>query len=429
MKTAQLAWGKEYLTFQFPEEVEIHTIEAAPTQAIANFAEEVQRALEHPINSLPLKEIVKPGEKVAIIVSDITRLSFRTDGYLPIVLNELNKAGVPDQDITVVMSTGTHRVQTPEEHRLIVGDEAFARVKIEDHDCLAKDLVYLGKSSRGTEITVNRTVYEADRVILTGGVSYHLLAGFGGGRKSIAPGVTGYLSIQQNHGLALKDVGPSGLHPYVLTGVTKGNPVAEDMVEIAEKVGADFLINVVVNEKKEYIAVVAGEMNAAFEQGCRVVERAFGIPTDRQSDLVIASCGGYPKDIQLYQAIKGLDNAAYAVRDQGVIILISACSDGTGSDEFMRWFKYPDVHTMREALHRDFTMPGFVALRTASIISQAKVILISTLPDEVVRGVNMVPAKNPEEAWSLAKQYLGEVKTITLMPHGALTFPIISAGS
>ncbi|MCG8525646.1 MAG: nickel-dependent lactate racemase, partial [Opitutales bacterium] len=312
-----------------------------------------------------------------------------------------------------------------EEHRLVVGEEVFSRVKIENHDCQAGDLVHLGYTSRGTEITINRTVYDSERVILTGGISYHLLAGFGGGRKSIAPGVCGYDSIQQNHGLALKDVDSSGINPGVVPGVLKGNPVSEDMFEIAEAVKPDFLINVVVNEKKEVIAVVAGDIYEAFEAGCKIVEKAFGIQVHGQSDVVISSCGGYPKDIQLYQSIKGLDNAAYVVKERGVIILASECSDGAGSDDFLSWFKGAGVEEMRAALNKNFTMPGFVALRVAGIMARARVILLSTLPEEVVKGVGMIPAGTPEEAWAKARHIAGEVKNITYMPHGSLTFPII----
>lgn len=422
----KLAYGKGYLDFEFPDEVDTCLIEAAPTRAIVDFEDEVRKALRHPIKSPPLKEIVKPGETVAIVVSDITRLSYRTDGYLPILLNELNEAGIQDEKITVVISTGTHRVQTPEEDRLVVGEEAYKRVKVINHDCYAKDLVHLGNTIRGTEIAISRTVYESDRVILTGGISYHLLAGFGGGRKSIAPGVCSFRGVQENHALALRDAGLTGINSNVGTGILEGNPVSEDMLEICEKVKPDFLINVVVNENREYIAVVAGDINEAFKVGCEVVKQSFSVPIKRRSDLIVASCGGYPKDIQLYQSMKGLDNAGYAVREGGVIILCSECSDGPGSKDFMEWLRYPSISEMRKALDANFLMPGFVALRAASIMSTSRVILISSLADDIVRGVNMIPAENPEKALKIAGGLLKDVKTIAIMPHASLTFPVLT---
>lgn len=426
-KSYQLAYGKNHLTFGLPDNIKTLTIEANKTEPIKDIQTELKKALKNPIQSRPLIEIVKPGETVAILVSDITRLSFRTDGYLPVILDELNQAGVKDSDITIIITTGTHRPQTPEEDVLTVGNEAYGRVKTVNHDCHAPDLVQLGHTGRGTEIAVNRLAYEADRLILTGGVSYHLLAGFGGGRKSVAPGICSYRGIQQNHGLSLKNAGPSGINPNVAIGTMKGNPVAEDMYELTSKINPDFLVNIVVNEKKEYIAVLAGHWHDAFLAGCKVVEKAFGVPVSHQSDVVLCSCGGYPKDIQLYQSIKGLDNAGYAVRENGVIIICSECSDGTGSDDFMRWFKYANVREMREALAKDFTMPGFVALRTASIISMASVILISSLPQEAVERVGMIPASSPEQALDLARKLAGEIRTVTLMPHGTLTYPILKA--
>ncbi|MDW7674543.1 MAG: nickel-dependent lactate racemase [Bacillota bacterium] len=420
-----MLWGKQSLELTLPEHVEVDVIEANPSEPIANFGEYTRAVLENPIGTLPLKEIVKPGDTVAIVASDITRLAYRTDAYLSIIIQVLNEAGVRDQDITIVMATGTHRAQTPEEHRLIVGEELFGRIKIVDHDCEASNLVKLGHTSYGTEVVVSPDVHRADKVILTGGISYHLLAGFGGGRKSLAPGVCSYKSIQQNHSLALKDAGASGVNPKVGTGLVAENPVAADMAEAANIIGADFLVNVVLNEKKEFIGIVAGDMELAFTQGCKIVEETFGVPIKRQADLVIASCGGYPKDIQLYQSIKALDNAAYAVRPGGVIILVSECSDGVGSQDFAKWFNYGDLESMRQALNQEFTMPGFVALRTASIMNSAQVVLISSLPEDLVKGLGMRPAPSMAEALKLAEELAGPMKSVAIMPHGALTFPIV----
>lgn len=424
-KSYDLLYGEERLTFQFPDEIEMQSIKPNKISVIEDYEAEFRNILNDPIGSPPLKDIVSQGETVVIIVSDITRSAYKTDRYLPILVDELNQIGVPDEDITIVISTGTHQSHTAEEDEVVVGSEVYNRVKIENHDATAEDLVYLGESSRGTEIAVNRTVYEADRIILTGGIIYHFLAGFGGGRKSIMPGVCGYDSIQQNHSLALKDIDSSGVNPQVETGVLDGNPVAEDMFEIAEKVDPDFMINVVVNDNKEYLSVVAGDLNEAFKRGCEMVEKAFGVPVETKSDLVICSSGGYPKDIQLYQSVKGLNNAGYAVRDDGVIILCSECADGGGPDNFMKWFDYSGVDNLRKALKEDFTIAGFVALRAVSIASRANVILISDLDDEVIENAGMIPAQTPKEAYQKAEEILNGVETVTLMPQGSLTFPLI----
>ncbi len=422
-----LPYGKYFLEFSLPAGSSLTTLEANPSRPLADIRQAVSSALASPTGTLPLKELVHAGEKVVIVTSDITRLSFRTDAYLPVILDVLNSAGIPDADISVVMATGSHRVQTAEEHRLIVGDEAYGRVRVIDHRCDAPDLAPAGVTSRGTEITVNRWVAEADRLIVTGGVSYHLLAGFGGGRKSLVPGVCSCRGIQQNHSLALT---PQGVHPMVSTGVMDGNPAAEDMLEGARLLEPDFLVNVVVNERQEIVSVVAGELEAAFLAGCRVVEETFGVKIPSQADLVIASCGGYPKDIQLYQAIKGLDNAAYAVRPDAPILLLAECSDGLGSRDFLRWFDYGGPAAIQQVLEQEFTMPGFVALRTAEILAGHPVYLLSGLEADTAERLGMRPVRRLDQALDHifnSPALGGEIRDILLMPHASLTFPILAS--
>ncbi|MCO5384790.1 nickel-dependent lactate racemase [Desulfosporosinus sp.] len=427
MNRFEVAYGKETLSFLLPSSVNAMEIEAKASQPILDIEQAILQAVAHPLGTAPLIEVVKPGDKVVIVVSDHTRLWVRTDVLLPVLLDVLNMAGIPDKDISLVTATGDHRLLTLEEHTAICGAKVLERVPIFDHECQSQDLVDLGLSTQGTPIKINRRVWEADKIILTGGIAYHLLAGFGGGRKSIAPGVCGYEMIQKNHALALKEAGPSGLNPNIQTGKMEGNPVAEDMLEIARLVGVDFILNVVVNEKKEFVYIAAGELHQAHLAGCRVTEEIFGIEIKEKADLVIVSSGGYPKDIQLYQSIKALDNATYAVKEGGIIILVSECSDGIGSQPFQDYFKYGEVEDMSARLHADFTMPGFVSLRTASICRKTPVILISSLPEDVVKLVKMVPAHSPAEALQLATQMLGhQPKSIYVMPHGGNTFPILS---
>lgn len=426
MRSYQIPYGKKLLTFQVPEAAETREIRARAGRPVENAVAAIRRAVENPIGTPPLSTLVHAGEKVVIVVSDITRLWVRSDILVPVLVAMLNEAGIPDDDISIVFATGDHRRQTPEEHALILGADLTKRVALFDHDCFASDLVDLGVSSLGTPILVNRRVFQADRVIVTGGIAYHLLAGFGGGRKSIAPGVCGYKTIQGNHSLALKDAEASGVNPAVGTGKLSGNPVHEDMLEISRKVGVDFIVNVVVNEKSEYLRVLAGELNEAHLAGCRVVEDIFGIEIDNKADLVIASCGGYPKDISHYQSIKALDNAAHAVKDGGVIILAAECADGVGSEPFRKFFRHTEVSEMQAALQTNFTMPEFIALRAASICRRSPVILISSLEEDTVRGLRMIPAHNEAEAVKLAGELLGrEPESVYIMPHAGNTFPIL----
>jgi len=426
-KDYQLAYGKESFTVTLEEEIETEVIEPKSDLALENFQAEFKKALGNPVASAPLTELVHEGEEVVIVASDFTRLAYRTSGYLNLLLDELNQAGIKDENITVVIASGTHRSQNEEEDIAVVGEEVYQRVDIEQHDCQAEDLKNLGNTSRGTEVKINRTVYEADRLILTGGINYHMIAGFGGGRKSILPGVAGYNSIQENHSLALEATADSNFAveaTKIRPGVLKGNIVAEDMLEAAQKLEPDFIINVVVNGNKEYLTFAAGDLKEAFIAGTKVAEEAFGIPVADKFDLILTSCGGYPKDIQLYQSIKPLINAGYAIKEGGTIVLFSNCSQGVGNDKFLDWFDYGSPEKIREALHNEFSMLGYVALMAAEISTRNNVILVSELADEVVARVGMIPAASAQKALIKAKK-LGEIKKAAIMPQGALTFPIV----
>jgi len=289
-----------------------------------------------------------------------------------------------------MMACGDHRPQTLEEHRRIVGETVYGRIRIYDHACKDEaNLVDLGVTKRGTPIIMNKQVMEADRIIITGGLSYHTMAGYGGGRKSLVPGVAGYKTIQANHSLTVR------LQPgeTCAAGVVETNPLAADLMEAARIVGPDFLINTVTNEHNEVIAVVAGDLEAAWAQGCRLVDTTFGVPLANRADLVVASCGGYPKDMQLYQSMKALDHAEKAVRDHGIIILVTECSDGPGHPEWVDAFKLGGVAEIGASLQDRYTIQKYVALFTSQILGRATVIVVSSLPDPVVRGVGMVPAR------------------------------------
>ncbi|MGI6227742.1 MAG: lactate racemase domain-containing protein, partial [Peptococcales bacterium] len=236
MNKYSVLYGKREEQFQLSASCNVNFIQAKSTQPLVDYQEEILEALKNPINSPSFYELFNKGEKVVIIVSDYTRASYNFYKFIPILLDELNKQGISDQNIIIIMSTGDHRAQTREQHLLVLGEAVLNRVKVYDHDCLAEDLVDLGTTSRGTRVLMNRMVMEADKVIVTGGICYHLLAGFGGGRKSIAPGVSGYQTIQENHGLALKL--QEGEH--IGCGSLDENPVNLDMQEITQMVKPDF---------------------------------------------------------------------------------------------------------------------------------------------------------------------------------------------
>jgi nickel-dependent lactate racemase len=265
LKKFSLNYGKTALDLELPARQVLYEIKGTNAVPIEDVATSYRHALDHPIDAPPLKERLRPGHKVAIIVSDITRAWQRNDITLPVLLDYLNDAGVPDDQVTIVIGVGAHRQNTQAEFIELCSKEVCHRVRVVNHDCWDDHTIELGKTSRGTEVAVNPIIAEADRVIMTGGVIYHYMAGFGGGRKSILPGVAAIKTIQQNHLLALTDTVGGGSNPQCASGITRGNPLHEDMMEIAAFVNPDFIVNVVPNLDGRITGIFAGNWVSACE--------------------------------------------------------------------------------------------------------------------------------------------------------------------
>ena len=287
---------------------------------------EVRRALHQPIDSKRLKDIMKPKEKIAIITSDVTR-PMPSSIVLPEILDELYLAGVNNEDITIVFAIGNHRKHTETEKIRLVGEEIYRKIKCIDSD--QSDCVNLGKTSYGTPIDIFRPVAEADRRICLGNIEYHYFVGYSGGAKAIMPGVSTKEAIQENHSRMVM--------PSACTGRTDGNPVREDIEEVFDFVPIDFILNVVLDEKKNIIKAVSGHHLKAHREGCAFLDKLYKINISERADVVVVSAGGYPKDINLYQAHKALDNASHSVKDGGIIILVASCTEGVGEETFERW--------------------------------------------------------------------------------------------
>lgn len=405
----------------------LHLLKPRPATPIVNVYQKCMEALENPIGTLPLRQILSPGENVLLIVSDITRAWIRTNQFLVHIINYLNGLGIPDQDISVLIALGTHRPSTEEEKKQIVGEEIYNRIAIDDHDCFDPDqLENLGTSSAGTPIQIHKRVVDADRVILTGGIVFHLFAGFGGGAKGMVPGVAGLETIQHNHRLTFYAGESAGLNPNACSNKIEGNPMRQDITEICRRVNPDFLFNAVLDAEGNFIEFVAGDFEAAWLKGCNTIRQLYGIEVKEKADLIIASAGGYPKDINLYQSVKTMDNCIFGGKEDSVILLLAECRDGLGADDFLEWFQYDTLEKMEAALKRNFTVPGYAAYKAAYVAKYRKLVLLSSLEDEVVRRLGFVPAQSMEEAISLAYSLAGEQPKITLMPYGANTLPILA---
>ena len=246
MKKYQFGFGESTMELSLPVERVLYDIKGTPAEGIVDVPSAVREALRNPVGALPLSQTVKAGDKVVITVGDITRAWIKHDQFLPTLLSELNEAGVTDDDISIVVTLGAHRPLTDAENITVCGEEVCHRIKVYQHDCKDKaNLVQLGTTSNGVPIIVNRRVAEADKVILTSGIVYHLMAGFGGGRKAIMPGVSAYESIQGNHTFCLhKEIG-KGLNVNSVSGKLTGNEMNEDMVQHAAALNPAFLLNAV----------------------------------------------------------------------------------------------------------------------------------------------------------------------------------------
>ncbi len=432
MAEFKLKFGEGYLPLSIPDSQSIITISGKEVPSLQQPAAKVREVLNNPVGSPPLSKIVTGSTKVCIIVSDITRAWINYPSFLPETLNYLNDTGIPDQNIYLLTALGTHRQHTREELVKLLGIEVVNRVSIYEHDCQDKNqLVRLGVTTLGTEVWVNRKALEAETLIITGGIVYHLFAGYGGGRKSIMPGICGWDTIQANHNLTLAPASLGGLNPLAAAGLLEDNPVHGDMAEICKMVNPKFLINVIPGPDSGLADIVAGNPKQAWLMGCGTVADIFGIPVKERGDLVIASAGGYPKDINFYQTVKSIYNAAQAVKDGGTVIILSECRDILEPPEFSNWLAYESVQEMEEELRANFTIPGYAAYYAVTAAKIANYIVVTQLKEEniqLIQKVGMTPVGSLEDALKLAFERLGSNPETIVMPNAANTFPIITQG-
>ncbi len=364
------------------------------------------------------------GEQVVIVTSDITRYS-GSEIYLPLLVERLNQAGIKDKDIEIIIALGIHRLQTEHEQKKIIGP-LYGRIKVTDHDCDDPGkLVYLGKTAGGLAVEVNRRVIEADRLILTGTIGFHYFAGFGGGRKSILPGVASRAACMASHFAVLNPLPGSGKNPAASTGVLAGNPVHAAMDEACAMVEPDFIINTVLAPDKRIMAVFAGDWREQHSTGCKYYAEHFSYPLAERADLVVVSCGGFPKDINFIQAHKSMEYGSQALRDDGVMILLAQCRDGYGHPTFFNWVRFKELSSFEKELREHYEINGQTAYSTLQKAQRFKVILISDLPAEEVVTMGMTPARSLDEALVKAEALLPEDYKAYIIPEGGTVLPVI----
>lgn len=409
-------YGKKKIAVELTPENLLGTIEPQKMKGVIDPVQAVRAALEQPIGSPRLSEIAakqKQG-KVVIIVNDLTRPT-PYQYMLPPLLDELAEAGIKDDQITFVVATGNHRGHWAQENKELYTEEIAGKYSFINHDS-TKDLAALGKLANGTQLLVNRHVAKADLVITTGLINPHQIAGFSGGRKSIMPGVVGKELITQNHSLMTM--------PSAKPGNYRDNPVHHMMMEVAQKVGVDFILNVVINSSREIVKVVAGHLEQAWVAGVDVSKKINMVKLKEQAEVVIAGAGGYPKDLNVYQAQKSLTNAAKAVKPGGTIILVAQCGEGYGDQVFEDWIRAAgSIAHIFKRFEAGFELGGHKAYALAQVLKDKEVVLVSDLPKKDVEQLFFTYAENINEALDYVAGKHGTNYRAWVIPEAGIVFP------
>lgn len=428
----QLPYGTGSLTIKLPDDVTVDLIEPVKVTPAGSPTRVVEDSLNHPVDDVSLDQFAS-ARSVAIAINDKTR-PVPHSILLPPLLDRLHSLGIPADAVTFVIATGTHPPMPPEEFSRILPDEISKNYRVLSHNCDNPDqLIFLGTTRRETPVWVNKTFRDADLRIVIGNIEPHHFAGYSGGYKTASIGLTGRETINANHAWLID--------PHAKIGEFTRNPLRQDIEEIGQMIGIHYAINTIQNLDREIVAVVSGSPENVLKAGipislqvCSVDPSQMGSAEDPYYDLVIASVGGAPKDINFYQSQKALTHASLLIRDQGVILLAAACPEGSGSRAYEDFME--DVSSPEEVLDKfrrfGFRVGPHKAFQVARELQRVKIILISSMKPEFVAHLLMTPAASPEEAIDKALQILssqvrGKRKLkVAILPHATNTVPVIN---
>ncbi|MCP5517514.1 MAG: nickel-dependent lactate racemase [Verrucomicrobiales bacterium] len=415
-----LAYGEGWLPVELPDD-RTTLIKPTHTAGLPDEKQAVLAALRQPIGTGGLSEAVQPDQRVCIIFTDLTRAT-PNHRIIPWLLEEL--AHVPVENITLLNSTGTHRPNTPAELEKLLTADVLARYRVVNHDCHdTGSLVEVGRTRGGAPALINRHVVEADVRIVTGFIEPHFFAGFSGGPKGIMPGCAGLETVMSNHGAA--NIGDA----RATFGVTDGNPLWEELRDIALRVGPSFLLNVTLNEERQITGVFAGDLIQAHQAGIEFERQAAMQAVDAPFEVVVTTNSGYPLDLNLYQGVKGMSAGARILKEGGALILACECREGVPSGSPLDKF-YHEAGSPEEILALLAT-PGFVrpeqwqAHIQALIQRRARVFLHSTLADETVRACFLEPCADIAATVRTELDRFGPNARVAVLPQGPLTIPYL----
>jgi nickel-dependent lactate racemase len=418
-----LAYGEGQLPIVCPDK-HVTVIEPTHQPGLPDEKSALLDALMSPISSPPLRELVKPNTRVCVLFTDITRAT-PNDRIIPWLLEHL--ADLPKENITLLNQTGTHRGNNRAELEKMLTPEVVSKYRVLNHGCENDaDLVELGKTRNGTPAMLNRHAVDADLRVITGFIEPHIFAGFSGGPKGIMPGVAGLKTVMSNHGAA--NIG----NPSATFGVTAGNPIWEEMLEIAQRTGPKFLLNVTLNEQRNITGVFAGDLPKAHQAGCQFAKKSAMQDFAEPFDIVVTTNSGYPLDLNLYQGVKGMSAGARVVKKGGTLILACECREGVPAkspmDQLLQSAGSPEeILTM-------LATPGFVhpeqwqAQIQALVQRRAQVLVHSSLEEATVRKAHLKPCADISVTVDQLLLELGSGARVAVLPQGPLTIPYLATG-
>lgn len=419
---ARLKYGDAVLEAPIRGAQSVEELHPDAMPEIEDLGEAFRAAVEEDvIGCAPLRETVSPEDQVTIVVSDITRSWMRQGAVLTVLGHYLHdELGVPLSNIVVLIALGTHRRSTEEEKKTVAGEYLYENAAmVVDHDCDGP-CVHIGDTSRGTRVEVNPLAV-GRKVIVVGGTVHHMMAGFGGGRKNIVPGISSRRTIRENHCRALDPNRPHS-DARVGCGLLEENPIHLDMAEAASLLRVAFSVNIVVAVSGKHSGLFCGALDAAWAASCDYQRRCYEKPIAYEADVVVVSSGGAPKDMNLYQGCKGMLNAMRALKPGGEMVWLCKCPEGCGAPDYTAWLTPLREGRLDEALRADFTIGGFIFYLTVETLQKGTCRILTTIDESVAGPMGM-------RAYDRLDDLLRDVdftgKRVYVIPYGGSVVPVL----
>jgi len=414
-----LPYGSTEVCVRIPTANLLDIIEPKRMASAKNPPAEIKNALRNPLDSKRLAEVVKPGAKITIVLKD-SGISLN-QMLISALLEEIGSAGVGDEDVTILIAYDPLRTASSQQNLFMLGEELSTRLRMVKHSCEADGQVYVGKTSSGIDIHINKLFVEADVKILASSVEPHPIAGYSGGRELVLPGVASLDSIREVFRL--------GIDGKAKKGNLEGNPVHEEMVEAAHLAQVDFALNIVRDSGSDIVKAFAGDIDKAFEKSVSLAEEIYKVPVENRADIVFVSPGGCSFDGSFQEATLCLDGALEVAKRGKAVALIAECASGCGDKVFLEAFsKFSNPKDLRRYLEKKFSVSGLMAYRLMNFLREANLVIVSVIPEYYVsRVLGMKTARTANEAYRILVDIVGKRGKVSFIPYGNLTVPFIKA--